>query len=145
MDNKALVDALMNPQVKETTPQDPVIDAIVSGLANQQFGLNPYQPGYNFPQDVGLGGISTEYTATDYDPSGQVFNYPQIWYDQEGRANVLPPDQAYQQSLAYERGSAQRFPRFDSLGNAETFAENRSAMGGAEDTPLASLFGFRNR
>lgn len=121
-----------------------IIDAIVSGRANEQFGLQPYAPGYNFPQDVGLGGISTEYVATDYDPQGQVMNYPQIWYDQQGMANLLPQDQAMQQALAYENGSGLRFPRFDSIGNADTFAQNRSAMGGAENTPLASLFGLRN-
>lgn len=143
MDPNILAAAIMNQDAKETAP-NPVISAITQGLANQKFGLNPYQPGYNFPQDVGLGGISTEYTATDYDPQGQVFNYPQIWYDQEGRAIVLPQDQAYNQAVSYENGSGLRFPRFNSLGNAETYAEHRSAMGGAEETPLASVFGLRN-
>lgn len=121
-----------------------IIDAIISNRANEQFGYHPYRPGYDFPQDVGLGGISTEYTATDLDPNGQVMSYPQIWYDQQGMANVFPQDQALAQSLAYENGSGMRFPRYDTLGNAEIFAVNRSAMGGAENTPLASLFGLRN-
>lgn len=121
-----------------------VVDAIVSGISNDKFGLKPYQPGYNFPQDLGLGGVSTEYVATERDPEGRVMNFPTIWYDQQGMANLLPQDQAYDQALAYERGTAQRFPRFDSVGNAETFAKNRSAMGGAENAPLASLFGLRN-
>ena len=142
-----LASALTKPV--EPTKQDEetskIIDALTWAKANEQFGLTPYEPGINFPQDVGLGGISTEYTATDFDPNGQVFNYPQIWYDRQGMANVLPQDQAYDQALAYENGTAQRFPRFNSLENAETFAVNRSAMGGAETTPLASLFGFRNK
>lgn len=121
-----------------------IIDAIVSGRANDQFGLRPYHPQYDFPQDVGFGGPSTEYLATEMDPSGQVMNYPQIWYDHEGMANVLPPEQAYAQAMAYENGSGLQFPRFDSIGNAETFAQNRSAMGGAENTALASLFGLKN-
>lgn len=121
-----------------------IIAAILAGHANDKFGLKPYQPGYNFPQDVGLGGISTEYVATDYDPQGQVMNYPQIWYDQQGMANLLPQEQAMQQALAYEEGSGMRFPRFNSIGNADTFAQHRSIMGGAEQVPLASIFGSRN-
>lgn len=122
-----------------------IIAAILAGHANDQFGLKPYQPGYNFPQDVGLGGVSTEYVATDLDPYGQVMNYPQVWYDQQGMANLLPPDQAMQQALAYEASSAQQFPRFNSIGNADTFAQHRSMMGGAETaSPLASIFGLRN-
>lgn len=121
-----------------------VIAAILAGHMNDQFGLKPYQPGYNFPQDVGLGGVSTEYLATDVDPQGRVMNYPQVWYDRQGMANLLPPDQAMQQALAYEESSAQQFPRFNSVGSAETFAKNRSIMGGAETVPLASIFGTRN-
>lgn len=121
-----------------------VLSAILSQRANDQFGMKPYQPGYNFPQDVGLGGLSTEYTATDYDPNGQVMNYPQIWFDTQGQANLLTQPDAYARALAYEQSTGQRFPRFNSLGNAETFAQHRSASGGAEFSPLATLFGFRN-
>lgn len=126
------------------TENERIIAAILSGRANDQFGLRPYKPGYDFPQDVGMGGPSTEYVATDYDPQGQVMNYPQVWYDQQGMANLLPPDQAMSQALAYENGSAMTFPRFNSIANADTFAANRSMMGGAEKTPLASLFGLKN-
>lgn len=138
--------ALISALKVEPTKQDPktqkVIEALLGERANAQFGLLPYEPGYNFPQDVGLGGISTEYTATDYDPNGQILNYPQIWYGQDGQAYVLPQQQAYERAISYENQTAKRFPRFNSLGNAETYAENRSAAGGAENTPLASLFGF---
>lgn len=121
-----------------------IIASILAGHANDQYGLKPYDPGVNFPQDVGLGGLSTEYVATEYDPQGQLVNYPQVWYDTEGRAKLLEPDQAYAQAMAYENGSKMSFPRFDSLGNASVFASHRSTMGGAENAPLASFFGFRN-
>lgn len=141
MASKTLINAILQPTKRDEKTQ-PVLNALLSDRANSQFGLLPYQPGYNFPQDVGLGGVSTEYTATDTAPDGQIFNYPQIWFTQEGEAVVLPPEQAYDQATSYERNTAKRFPRFNSLGNAETYAENRSMSGGAEPTPLASLFGF---
>lgn len=138
----ALIAALQTKPTNQPEPTQKVINALLGERQNAKFGLLPYEPGYNFPQDVGLGGLSTEYTATDTAPDGQIFNYPQIWYGQDGQAYVLPPALAYNQSVAYEDQTAKRFPRFNSLGNAETYAEHRSAAGGAEKTPLASLFGF---
>lgn len=119
---------------------DDLISSVVAGRANEQFGLRPYKTGYDFPQDVGLGGPSTEYIATEYDPSGRVMNFPQIWYDQQGVAHLLPQDDAYSRALAYEASSALRFPRYSSTGQADFYAQNRSALGGAETEPLAALF-----
>src|ERR1051325_1102442 len=118
----------MNPLLAPTNQDkktQKAINALLADRAQSQFGLSPYEPGYNFPQDLGLGGISTEYTATDTDQNGEIFNYPQIWYTKEGEAQLIPESDAYQRALAYEESSGKRFPRFNSFGNAETYAAHR--------------------
>ena len=100
------------------------------GLLNSVLGLEPFNPAKHSPQDVGLGGMSTEFLVTDYDPQGKPFNYPTIWFDQGGRAYYLP-DQAYSLAIDYENATGRRFPRFDEVGQGAFSAMNRSAMGGA--------------
>lgn len=106
------------------------------GLFNNILGLEPFDPAKHSPQDVGLGGMSTEYLATDYDLEGRPFNYPTIWFDQSGKAYHLP-DQAFSLAIDYEAATGKRFPRFDEVGQGAYSAMNRSAMGGAAQGLLA--------
>jgi hypothetical protein len=122
---------------------DELVAAILAGVAQDRFGLAPYDPRKNVPRDIGLGGPSTEFLATEYDPSGQVMNYPSIWWDKQGNPHLLEPDAAYQQALDYEQTALKSFPRFPNIGAAEFAAENRSAMGGGDVGPLATRFGDR--
>ena len=116
--------------------------ASVLASANQErFGLSPYEPGKNKAQDVGLGGPSTEFLATDYDKNGKVFNYPMIWWDKAGKPILLGPDEAYSQALAYENATPYAFPRFKNIPTAEFFAESRSSMGGGDVGRLGTKFG----
>ena len=118
-----------------------LIASILAGVAQDRFGLSPYDPAVNTPRDIGLGGPSTEYLATEYDPQGQVMNYPTIWWDKQGNPTLLDPDAAYNQALAYEQNALKYFPRFPNIGAAEFAAENRSAMGGGDVGSLATTFG----
>jgi len=118
-----------------------LLPLIVSAAAQERFGLQPFDAKRNKPQDIGLGGPSTEYLATEYDQEGKVMNYPQIWWDKQGDPLLLDPDAAYNMALSYERLTPNAFPRFPSIGAAETMAQNRSAMGGGEIGPLARMFG----
>lgn len=117
-----------------------LINAILSGVAQDKFGLAPFDPTVNTPRDMGLGGVSTEYTSTDLDQSGRPMNYPQIWWDKQREPHMLSPEQAYSQAIGYEKGTLNSFPRYDSLGQAEFAAQNRSAMEGGELGPIATLF-----
>lgn len=123
---------------------DKIARLLMADRQVSQFGLHPFDPSRDTPQDVGLGGPSTEYTATSLDPNGVAFNYPQLWWDNYGNPFLLPEDQALNQSLMYEQTSGQQFPRYNTLENADFASQNRSLLGGAEQTPLASIFGFRN-
>lgn len=118
---------------------DRAIDIIASAL----YGLKPFDPATDVPQDVGLGGPSTEYLAGSQDPGGNEFNYPQIWW-MGGQPVMLDPDAAYNQALQYEQATGQMFPRYTNAGAADFAAQNRSALGGAETSPLATLFPWDN-
>lgn len=107
-------------------------------------GLKPFNPQTDKPQDVGLGGKSTEYLAGAVDPYGNEFVYPQIWYV-GGKAVLLDPETAYQKALEYEATTGKLFPRYRNAGAGTFAAENRSAMGGAETgAPLAQTWPARN-
>ena len=106
------------------------------GLLSNILGLEPFDPSKHSAQDVGLGGMSTEYIATDYDSEGRPFNYPTIWFDQSGKAYYLP-DQAYSLAIDYENVTGKRFPRFEEVSHGAWSAMNRSAMGGATQGVLA--------
>ena len=93
--------------------------------------LEPFDPAKHKPQDMGLGGMSTEYTASAPTPSGWV-NYPSIWFDQSGRAHMLEGDAAYDQAMAYEKATGRAFPRFENEQIAAEMAQHRSAMGGGK-------------
>ena len=99
--------------------------------------LEPFDPAKHSPQDVGLGGLSTEYLATDLDPEGAAFNFPTIFFGEDGKAVYFEdPRAAMAQALAYEERIGQRFPRFSDIDSAVEAARNRSQMGGATTVPL---------
>jgi len=112
--------------------------------------LMPFDPAVNKPKDVGLGGPSTEYLATDLHPQGGTFNYPSIWWDASGNPVLLEGDAAYDQALQYEQTTGQRFPFYpqDTLENLKTgnshavdAAKMRSKNGGASYSTLAKMVG----
>jgi hypothetical protein len=107
-------------------------------LLAQTFGLQPFDPKKHTPQDLGLGGLSTEYLATEYDNYGLPFNYPTIWFDPSGAAHYVP-DAALSLALDYEAATGAKFPRFENIGQAVELAQHRSALGGAAQGLLAKL------
>lgn len=122
------------------------IARILAAVGQEKFGLEPFNPDKNWPQDFGLGGPSSEYVATDTDANGQIINYPQIWWDQQGNGYLLPPQQAMDQAAAYEQNTGNMFPRFPNLTAADFAAQNRSLMGGGQSgVPLASIFGINSK
>jgi len=105
---------------------------------NEQPNLVPFNTNLHVPQDVGLGGNSTEYLTSDYtSPSGsEVVNYPSIWWDNNGQPHVLDEASAYDAHLAYEGMSGKRAPRYANMELAIKAAKERSAEGGAATGPL---------
>lgn len=118
---------------------DRAIDQIAAAL----YGLKPYDPNMNTPTDVGLGGPSTEYLAGSQDPYGNELTYPQIWW-MGNEPYHLSPDDAYNQAMQYESATGKMFPRYVNAGASDFAAQNRSAMGGAEFSPLANLWPWSN-
>ena len=109
--------------------------------AKQVSGLVPFDPAIHTPQDVGLGGLSSEYTMTVDAPSGQVAVIPSIWWDANGDPIVLQDQrEAERQSFEYEQQTGKQFPRFSpkDYASADQFAQERSLQGGAEKGPLAT-------
>ncbi len=110
--------------------------------------LEPFDPQKHTPQDMGLGGLSTEYLSTDFDPEhvqfsdlgdpeGLAFNFPTIWFGEDGSPVYLEdPRRAMAQALAYEERVGRQFPRFPDLNSAVEAARERSQMGGASKVPL---------
>lgn len=92
--------------------------------------LEPFDPKKHKPKDVGLGGPSTEYLATEEAPSGGFWNIPQIWYDRNGTPHLLDADAAWMMARDYEAATGKRFPRFETPGAGSFNAMNRSAQGG---------------
>ena len=132
-------------QAGGTTGMDDYFDELPYLLME---GLEPFDPSKHTPQDLGLGGLSTEYLATDFDPEhitfldsgdpeGLTFNYPTIWFNDRGDAIHLDdPRQAMAQALKYEKETGKKFPRFLDLPTAVNVAKKRSNMGGASETTL---------
>lgn len=111
---------------------DKVALALINSVANERYGLRPYNAEVNKPVDVGLGGPSTEYLVTDNDQLGTPFNYPSIWWDYQGSPALMNPDDAYDTALGYERLSGLQFPRFDTTQMADYAAQARSEHGGGD-------------
>lgn len=109
----------------------------MAGLMELMLELEPFDASKHKERDVGLGGPSTEYLATEYDLEGKPFNFPQIWWDVGGNPHKLTPQQAYERAIRYEQETGKRFPRFNSIDEAVGAAEGRSAGGGAVKGLLA--------
>ena len=104
------------------------------------FILEPFNPSKHQPQDVGLGGPSTEYLITVDSPDGGVMVIPSIWWDEEGKPQLIEDqDEAVSLAVEYEKGNDVVFPRFapKAYKEADTFAQKRSKTGGASFMPLA--------
>ena len=104
------------------------------------FILEPFNNEKHTPQDVGLGGLSTEYLITVDSPDGGVMVIPSIWWDEEGKPQLIEDqDEAVSLALEYEKGNDKQFPRFapKAYKEADAFAQKRSKAGGASKEPLA--------
>jgi len=106
----------------------------------ESIGLRPFDPQRDKPVDMGLGGLSTEYTVTNRAPDGGYWNIPSIWWDKDGRPSLVDADAAQQFAQDYEKRTGQRFERIPDEGAAGFRAMNRSAMGGGL---LAQILGQR--
>lgn len=102
-------------------------------------GLRPFDNRVDTPRDMGLGGLSTEYLATNDAPDGGYWNIPQIWWNGAGPV-YLPHETAQSLAMDYEALTRRRFPRFVAPDAGAMAAANRSRQGGGQVGPLASLF-----
>lgn len=110
----------------------------------------PFNPSIHTPQDIGLGGPSTEYLITIDGPDGEVIVVPSIWWNDEGnpvffgdmQTNEINQQDILEQVMRYEESTNERFPRFGKVGVpdnyriADRFAQSRSQAGGASMIPL---------
>ena len=109
----------------------------MAGLVELMLELEPFDPSKHQPKDVGFGGESTEYLASEYDPEGVPFNFPQVWWDIGGNPHVLTQEQAYEKAIQYEMKTGKKFPRFRTIEDAVGTASGRSNLGGATKGLLA--------
>lgn len=99
--------------------------------------LAPYNPKVNRPKDIGLGGPSTEYTATVDTPQGTYKVIPQIWWGaKNGKPQLVPEDAARGLAALTERVMGRSFPEYPTPDQADLDAELRSKRGGAEQQSL---------
>ena len=100
--------------------------------------LEPFDPKKHKPIDTVAGNKATEYTTTMESPDGKIWNIPQIWFDEKTKEpKYLAGDKAWDAAAKYEERTKKKFPRFDSLEEGDTAAQERSNAGGATDKPLA--------
>ena len=100
--------------------------------------LEPFDPKKHKPIDTVAGNKATEYTTTMESPDGKIWNIPQIWFDEKTKEpKYLAGDKAWDAAEKYEERTKKKFPRFDSLEEGDTAAQERSNAGGATDKPLA--------
>ena len=103
--------------------------------------LEPFDPSKHTPQDVGKGGPSTEFLATEGSPDGVFWNIPIIWWDEKGNPVELELREAQKRAKEYEKTTGQRFPRYNTPQEGSDAARSRSEAGGASTTPLTSIKG----
>jgi hypothetical protein len=115
---------------------------IFSGTKGGNQGLVPFDKDIHTSRDVGLGGLSSEYTMTVDAPDGQVAVIPSIWWDTNGEPVVLDQRDAERRSFEYEQETGKQFPRFPAGGYelADEYAQARTRQGGASESPLASEY-----
>ena len=102
--------------------------------------LVPFDYTKHKAQDVGLGGLSTEYLITVDSPEGGVMVIPSIWWDEEGNATLIEDEEeAVKVAIDYEKKTDKQFPRFapKAYQEADKFARDRSKAGGATKSFLA--------
>jgi hypothetical protein len=102
--------------------------------------LEPFDYKKHKPQDVGLGGPSTEYLITVDSPEGGVMVIPSIWWDGDGKPRLIEDqEEAVMLAQQYEKTTSKQFPRFapKAYKEADTFAQKRSKAGGASSSNLA--------
>jgi hypothetical protein len=107
--------------------------------AQPKVRLIPFDNNIHKPRDVGLGGLSSEYTATVDGPNGEVMVIPTIWWDEKGEPKLFENvEEARALALEYEKSDKKQFPRFPAgaYEQADKWAGERSKAGGAK-TPLA--------
>lgn len=102
--------------------------------------LIPFDNELHTPQDVGLGGKSTEYLSTLDSPDGGVWVIPRIWWDNKGNPTLVEDKEAFELAEKYEKETGLEFPRFKegAYKEADEFAITRSKAGGATQGPLAT-------
>lgn len=106
-------------------------------LAWNSLKLAPYDPNKNRPQDIGLGGPSTEYLATVDTPQGTYKNIPQVWWGaKNGKPTLVPEEAARGLASLTERVTGRSFPEYSTPDEASLEAEERSKRGGAEKQSL---------
>jgi len=102
--------------------------------------LIPFDPRVHKPIQTPDGSIMTERTATEYvdGNSGQVWNIPTIWFDANTNKGVeVDLDRAIGLAHEYERRTGNEFPRFKTIEDAVSAAQQRSQSGGATQGSLA--------
>ena len=102
--------------------------------------LIPFDFKKHKPQDIGLGGPSTEYLITVDSPEGGVMVIPSIWWDEQGSPRLIDnQNTAVELAKKYERDSGKQFPRFGTKAykEADRWAASRSKAGGASKGALA--------
>jgi hypothetical protein len=101
--------------------------------------LRPFDPGLDKPRPNADGSFSTEITRTVQTPNGWA-NVPSLWWNESGSVDLgdRSDDELADMALSYEKSSGQSFPRFRSIGEAESAAKARSAQGGATHGRLAA-------
>jgi hypothetical protein len=107
--------------------------------------LEPFDPKKHKPIDTVDGNKATEYTTTMESPDGKVWNIPQIWFDEKTKEpKYLAGDKAWDAAAKYEERTKKKFPRFNSIKEGDTAAQERSNAGGATDKSLAYAEGGLN-
>ena len=109
-------------------------------ITNKSNLLVPFDNKVHTPQDMGLGGKSTEYLITLDSPEGGVWVIPSIWWNNEGKPKLVSdPEEAFELAEKYEKETGLEFPRFKkgAYKQADKFAKERSEAGGATQGPLA--------
>jgi len=104
------------------TPVEPVV---------QSSPRRPFNPGEKV--DNSDGSYSTERTVTVQMPDGQWAVVPSLWMENNSPRDYAPEGDDYIAEISneYETSSKKKFPRFSSIDEAEKFAVERSAGGGA--------------
>lgn len=104
--------------------------------------LRPFKAGERRENPDGT--HSTEVSTTWQLPDGQWVNAPSLWMGEGGPVQFEPDDE--NQILGavneWEAGGGAAFPRFKTLEEAETAAQNRSAAGGVESGKAIGMFDY---